>query len=166
MVLHRDIKPDSNIDMFILAREGDLVVEHFTDFGIAYAVGSAPVTVTGAVMGTPGYLAPERIDGAQAGPAKATCYASSGIVAYECLAGARPFAGPPLEVAIERQATALIGRCYAGLDAAESWAGGPAAPAPDDVGGRRSSRPLTRPTLLFTSAAADEPLRVPAPLFL
>ena len=49
-------------------------------------------------MGTPGYLAPERVAGAQAGPAR-DLYAL-GIVAFECLAGQRPFAGPPLEVAI------------------------------------------------------------------
>jgi len=90
-VVHRDIKP-SNI-MFTSAG-----TVRITDFGIAYAVGSAPVTVTGTVMGTPGYLAPERIDGAQAGPAS-DLYAL-GVVAYECLAGARPFAGTPLEVAI------------------------------------------------------------------
>jgi eukaryotic-like serine/threonine-protein kinase len=90
-LVHRDIKP-SNI-MFTAAG-----TVRITDFGIAYAVGSAPLTATGMVMGTPGYLAPERIDGAQAGPAS-DLYAL-GIVAYECLAGARPFAGPPLEVAI------------------------------------------------------------------
>ena len=90
-LVHRDIKP-SNI-MFTSAG-----TVRITDFGIAYAVGSAPLTATGTLMGTPGYLAPERIDGAQAGPAS-DLYAL-GIVAYECLAGARPFAGTPLEVAI------------------------------------------------------------------
>ncbi len=90
-LVHRDIKP-ANI-MFTSAG-----TVRITDFGIAYAVGSAPLTATGTVMGTPGYMAPERIDGAQAGPAS-DLY-SLGIVAYECLAGARPFAGPPLEVAI------------------------------------------------------------------
>jgi eukaryotic-like serine/threonine-protein kinase len=67
------------------------------DFGISHAVGSVPVTITGIVMGTAGYLAPERIAGAQAGPAS-DLYAL-GIVAYECLAGVPPFAGEPLEVA-------------------------------------------------------------------
>ena len=69
-----------------------------TDFGIAHAVGSAPVTSTGMVMGTPGYIAPERVAGAQAGPAS-DLYAL-GVVAYECLAGSPPFSGGALDVAI------------------------------------------------------------------
>src|SRR5579859_1867246 len=90
-LIHRDIKP-ANI---LFTSEGAVRI---TDFGIAHAVGSAPLTATGLVMGTPGYIAPERVGGAQAGPAS-DLYAL-GIVAYECLAGARPFSGPPLEVAI------------------------------------------------------------------
>ena len=90
-LIHRDIKP-ANI---LFTSEGAVRI---TDFGIAHAVGSAPLTATGLVMGTPGYIAPERVAGAQAGPAS-DLYAL-GIVAYECLAGARPFSGPPLEVAI------------------------------------------------------------------
>src|SRR5579859_1217966 len=90
-LIHRDVKP-ANI---LFTSEGSVRI---TDFGIAYAVGSAPLTATGLVMGTPGYIAPERVAGAQAGPAS-DLYAL-GIVAYECLAGARPFSGPPLEVAI------------------------------------------------------------------
>src|SRR5262249_35512692 len=56
-----------------------------------------PVTRTGTVMGTPAYLAPERVSGASATPAS-DLY-SLGVVAYECLAGAQPFTGKPLEVA-------------------------------------------------------------------
>jgi len=90
-LIHRDIKP-ANI---LFAPGGGVRI---TDFGVAHAVGSAPVTATGMVMGTPGYIAPERVAGAQAGPAS-DLYAL-GIVAYECLAGSRPFSGPPLEVVI------------------------------------------------------------------
>jgi len=90
-LIHRDIKP-ANI---LFTSEGTVRI---TDFGIAHAAGSAPLTATGMVMGTPGYLAPERVAGAQAGPAS-DLYAL-GIVAFECLAGARPFSGTPLEVAI------------------------------------------------------------------
>ena len=90
-LIHRDIKP-ANI---LLTADGGVRI---TDFGIAHAVGSAPVTSTGMVMGTPGYIAPERVAGAQAGPAS-DLYAL-GIVAYECLTGGQPFRGGALEVAI------------------------------------------------------------------
>jgi eukaryotic-like serine/threonine-protein kinase len=90
-LIHRDIKP-ANI---LFAPDGAVRI---TDFGIAHAVGSAPLTSTGMVMGTPGYIAPERVAGAQAGPAS-DLYAL-GIVAYECLAGSRPFSGGALDVAI------------------------------------------------------------------
>ena len=69
-----------------------------TDFGISHAVGSAGVTSTGLVVGTPGYLAPERVSGASA-TALSDLY-SLGVVAYECLAGAAPFDGTVLEVAL------------------------------------------------------------------
>src|SRR6516162_9166917 len=89
-MIHRDIKPGN----LLLASGGTVKI---TDFGIAHTIGSVPVTVTGVLMGTAGYLAPERIAGAQAGPAS-DLYAL-GVVAYECLAGAPPFAGEPLDVA-------------------------------------------------------------------
>ena len=90
-LIHRDIKP-ANI---LFTSKGGVRI---TDFGIAHAVGSTPVTSTGMVMGTPGYIAPERVSGAQAGPAS-DLYAL-GIVAYECLAGSQPFRGGALDVAI------------------------------------------------------------------
>ena len=90
-LVHRDIKPGN-----LLLAPGDVV--KITDFGIAHAVGSTPVTSTGMVMGTPGYIAPERVSGAQAGPAS-DLY-GLGIVAYECLTGSQPFRGGALDVAI------------------------------------------------------------------
>jgi eukaryotic-like serine/threonine-protein kinase len=90
-LVHRDIKP-ANI---LFTSAGTVRI---TDFGLAYAVGSVPLTATGIMMGTPGYIAPERVAGAHGGPAS-DLYAL-GIVAFECLAGARPFTGTPLEVAI------------------------------------------------------------------
>ena len=90
-LVHRDIKPGN-----LLLAPGGIV--KITDFGIASAVDSAPVTRTGQLVGTPGYLAPERAMGAPATPAS-DLY-SLGIVAYECLAGAPPFTGPALAVAL------------------------------------------------------------------
>ena len=90
-LIHRDVEP-ANI---LFAPSGQVKI---TDFGIAHAVGSAPVTGTGMVMGTPGYVAPERVNGEQAQP-PSDLYAL-GVVAYECLAGAPPFTGTPLEIAL------------------------------------------------------------------
>src|SRR5436309_1127657 len=62
------------------------------------AVLSRPVAASGELVGTPGYLAPERAMGEQATPAS-DLY-SLGMVAYECLAGTPPFQGTQLEVAL------------------------------------------------------------------
>jgi len=88
-LVHRDVKP-----LNILLGPGNRV--KVTDFGIAHAAGSAPLTGNGIVMGTPAYLAPERAAGAPGLPLS-DLY-SLGIVAYECLTGAPPFDGTPAEV--------------------------------------------------------------------
>ncbi len=97
-LVHRDIKPGN----LLVGPDGTVKI---TDFGIAYAAGSAPLTRTGALIGTPAYLAPERVAGASAGPAS-DLY-SLGIVAFECLAGAPPFTGTPIEVALAHQYQSL-----------------------------------------------------------
>jgi serine/threonine-protein kinase len=89
-LVHRDIKPAN-----LLMGPGGIV--KITDFGIAHAAGSAQLTRTGMLVGTPAYLAPERAAGDRATPAS-DLY-SLGIVAYECLAGTPPFRGTPLEIA-------------------------------------------------------------------
>ncbi|MBV9793963.1 MAG: protein kinase [Actinobacteria bacterium] len=93
-LIHRDIKPGN----LLVSRDGQLKI---TDFGIAHAMGSLPLTRPGALIGTPAYLAPERAVGASATPA-ADLYAL-GIVAYQCLTGTVPFHGPPLAVALAHQ---------------------------------------------------------------
>ena len=93
-LVHRDVKPGN-----LLLAPGDRV--KITDFGIAHAAGSAPITRTGILVGTPAYLAPERVAGAPATPAS-DLY-SLGIVAYECLAGAPPFGGTAMEIALAHQ---------------------------------------------------------------
>jgi eukaryotic-like serine/threonine-protein kinase len=89
-LVHRDVKPAN----FMLAPGGVIKI---TDFGLSHTLGSAPITRTGLVIGTPSYIAPERAGGARATPA-GDLY-SLGVVGYECLAGDVPFTGSPLEVA-------------------------------------------------------------------
>jgi serine/threonine-protein kinase len=97
-VVHRDIKPAN----LLLDSSG---IVKITDFGVAYAAGSAPLTRTGTLIGTPAYLAPERIAGHAAGPAS-DLY-SLGMVAYECLAGAVPFTGTAMEIALAHRMQGL-----------------------------------------------------------
>lgn len=93
-VVHRDIKPGN----LLVTEHNQLVL---TDFGIARSAGSTPLTATGAVIGTPSYLAPEVVLGKPATP-RSDLYAL-GVVAYECLAGRRPFEGDnPFEIAMKR----------------------------------------------------------------
>jgi len=83
-VVHRDVKP-SNL---LLRTDGVVKV---TDFGIARAADEAPRTDAGMVVGTAAYLSPEQVACCPATPAS-DVYAL-GVVAYECLAGRRPFTG-------------------------------------------------------------------------
>ncbi len=83
-IVHRDIKPDN---IFILP--GDSV--KLVDFGLARVQATSTITRTGTVMGSPGYIAPEVVEGRQA-DARTDIF-SFGVVLYEMLTGARPF-GP------------------------------------------------------------------------
>lgn len=83
-IVHRDIKPAN-----IMIREDGLV--KLTDFGISYSQGQATLTAVGMVMGTAQYLAPEQAVGGEA--TLAGDLYSLGIIAYEALAGFRPFTG-------------------------------------------------------------------------
>ncbi|MBL0217123.1 MAG: tetratricopeptide repeat protein [Myxococcales bacterium] len=101
-LVHRDFKPDN----VLVGEDGRARV---SDFGIArlesrpsdriLAIGSestpnAPMTVTGSVLGTPAYMAPEQLVGDPV-DARADQFAFC-VVAWECLFGARPFSGTSL----------------------------------------------------------------------
>jgi len=94
-VLHRDIKPEN----LILEPTGNAKL---MDFGIARPIDRlAPAqTQAGFIVGTPQYLAPEVLQGAEA-DARADIY-SSGIVLYEIFTGVLPFDGPTaMEVVVQ-----------------------------------------------------------------
>lgn len=95
-LVHRDVKP-SNI---LLAEHGPVLI----DFGIAQAVTDARVTSHGFVMGTPGYLAPELLDGADPSPA-GDWWGWAASLAF-AVTGRAPFGVRPLE--------AVLGRVRAG----------------------------------------------------
>lgn len=81
-IVHRDVKPGN-----LLLDDRDHV--KVADFGIASAAGLDSFTKTGTILGTAGYLSPEQASGERA-TAASDRYAL-GIVAWELLAGARPF---------------------------------------------------------------------------
>lgn len=118
-LVHRDIKPGN----LLISPDGQVKI---TDFGIARVANQVSLTQTGQVMGTVQYLAPEQATGKPAS-ASGDIY-SLGIVAYEALAGKRPFKGetqmaiamaqinetpPPLPEQIDAKLQKLIMDCLA-----------------------------------------------------
>ncbi|GAA3498870.1 serine/threonine-protein kinase [Streptomyces prasinosporus] len=81
-VLHRDVKPDN----VLLGRHGRVVL---TDFGIARIEGETNLTDTGGFVGSPEYIAPERVLGQRPGPASDLW--SLGVVLYAATEGVSPF---------------------------------------------------------------------------
>ncbi|BCL28287.1 serine/threonine-protein kinase [Streptomyces aurantiacus] len=81
-ILHRDVKPDN-----VLLGTGDRVV--LTDFGIAQIEGETNLTDTGGFVGSPEFVAPERVLGQRPGPASDLW--SLGVVLYAATEGVSPF---------------------------------------------------------------------------
>jgi serine/threonine-protein kinase len=89
-VIHRDLKPENVIVVGPPEKAGtrDEIVK-LTDFGIAKIVDAPRLTFSEQMFGTPGYIAPEYIEGAPA-DARADLYAL-GVVIYEMLTACLPY---------------------------------------------------------------------------
>jgi serine/threonine protein kinase len=89
-IVHRDLKPGN----IFLSEDADDIVVKLLDFGIAKPVhmdlSETPVTLTGAIMGTPQYMSPEQASGKKQVDHRTDIW-SFGIIAFECLLGRHAF---------------------------------------------------------------------------
>ncbi len=92
-IIHRDLKPEN----ILVGRDGSLKL---TDFGIARMLDTNTLTITGTLLGSPAYMAPEYIDGA-ATDARADIF-SFGTMFYQLASGKLPFEGPTPHALLKR----------------------------------------------------------------
>ncbi len=95
-LVHRDVKP-TNI---LIERTADGILKPWvTDFGIVADDRSPALTATGDLVGTPWYMAPERLTGDEATVDRRSDIFSLGVTLYEYLSGERPYqAGTAVEL--------------------------------------------------------------------
>jgi len=98
-IVHRDLKPDN---IFLMKEDGSDPIVKVLDFGIAKltategsAIETSPLTITGALIGSPNYMSPEQCCGEKDIDQRADVWAV-GVILYECLAGQRPVDGSNL----------------------------------------------------------------------
>jgi predicted Ser/Thr protein kinase len=91
-VIHRDLKPAN-----VIILDGDPVV---IDFGIAHVADDIRLTMTGLVMGTPGYLSPEVVEGAPV--TEATDWWGWAATLAFAASGSPPFGRGPMDVVLDR----------------------------------------------------------------
>ncbi len=117
-VIHRDLKPEN---VFLADNDGGPPVTIVLDFGLAKLLSpdgtdasADKLTRTGAVLGTPHYMAPEQLFGDSSVDGRADVWAI-GAIAYECLSGAQPVPGKSYAQIVKNAAkgtiTDLAGLC-------------------------------------------------------
>jgi len=105
-IIHRDLKPSN---LFLVPSENGVTVK-ILDFGVAKLRETANLTATGAVVGTPAYMAPEQARSSAGADARADVY-GVGAVIYRMLTGRPPYmeedATSTLASVLEREPTRL-----------------------------------------------------------
>jgi len=86
-IVHRDIKPDN----VMLEKRGPSARVVLTDFGVAHITGLETMTASGALVGSPAYMAPEQARGHDVGPG--TDIWGVGVLLYQMVTGTLPFPG-------------------------------------------------------------------------
>ncbi|MFH8393774.1 protein kinase [Streptomyces sp. NPDC018036] len=142
-VLHRDVKPDN----VLLGPHGRVVL---TDFGIARIDGDTSLTDTGGFVGSPEYVAPERVLGVRPGPASDLW--SLGVLLYAATEGVSPFR--------RSNTLATLQSVLNAAPAAPSSAGAPLAEA---ISGLLAKEPSRRPAAAEVRRLLEEAVRQPAP---
>ncbi|MFE6485427.1 serine/threonine-protein kinase [Streptomyces sp. NPDC057757] len=142
-ILHRDVKPDN----VLLGRHGRVVL---TDFGIAQIEGETSLTDTGGFVGSPEYIAPERVLGQRPGPASDLW--SLGVVLYAATEGVSPFR--------RSNTPATLQSVLNSTPAAPASASGPLA---ETINGLLDKEPSRRPGAARVRHLLEEAVRPPAP---
>ncbi|MFF1716231.1 serine/threonine-protein kinase [Streptomyces sp. NPDC058268] len=142
-ILHRDVKPDN-----VMLGQHDRVV--LTDFGIAQIEGETNLTDTGGFVGSPEFIAPERVLGQRPGPASDLW--SLGVVLYAATEGVSPFR--------RNNTPATLQSVLNATPAAPASASGPLAQA---INGLLIKEPGQRPRAAQVRALLEEAARPPQP---
>ncbi|MFJ2232755.1 serine/threonine-protein kinase [Streptomyces sp. NPDC087859] len=142
-ILHRDVKPDN-----VLLGRHDRVV--LTDFGIAQIEGETSLTDTGGFVGSPEYIAPERVLGQRPGPASDLW--SLGVVLYAATEGVSPFRRSNTPATLQSVLNAT--------PAVPASASGPLA---DVITGLLQKDPARRPNAAQVRALLETAAHPPAP---